>query len=207
MLLRNRHYTTERFRYSDEFIFLTKMLSSIFVMEVCKLRFRLIYLRFIVCPAVFQGFFLLKSSLIALLIKWLLYRSHMISLATVSIRCLETYDHSPWPFRTVVILCRRKCSDICYNGHWWLLAHQQNLHPPHVELESEYTSTNICWDSNTTYGTGSWNPFPCETRTCLFYIVSIMGADVLGTQGAKASAAMIFTISWTESIRSPHVQG
>ena len=30
-------------------------------------------------------------------------------------------------------------------------------------------------------------------RTHLFYIVNIMGADVLATQGARASAAMIFT--------------
>ena len=33
----------------------------------------------------------------------------------------------------------------------------------------------------------------CKTRTCLFYIVNIMGADVLVTQGARASATMILT--------------
>ena len=41
--------------------------------------------------------------------------------------------------------------------------------------------------------TGSWNPLSCKTRTYLFYIVNIMGADVLATQGARASATMILT--------------
>ena len=40
--------------------------------------------------------------------------------------------------------------------------------------------------------TGSWNPSP-KTGTYLFYIVSIMAADVLATQGASASASMILT--------------
>ena len=33
-------------------------------------------------------------------------------------------------------------------------------------------------------------PFSGKTRTYLFYIVDIMGADVLATQGARASATM-----------------
>ena len=45
-----------------------------------------------------------------------------------------------------------------------------------------------------------------RTRTYLFYIVNIMGADVLAMQGARTSAAMI----WTKSNRDnsvPHVKG
>ena len=41
---------------------------------------------------------------------------------------------------------------------------------------------------------GSWNPSSCKTRTFLFYIVNIMGADVLATQGARASATMILSV-------------
>ena len=44
------------------------------------------------------------------------------------------------------------------------------------------------------HDTGSWNPASCKTRTYLFYIVSIMGADVLVMQGARASASMILTM-------------
>ena len=40
----------------------------------------------------------------------------------------------------------------------------------------------------------SWKPSSSMTRTYLFYIVNIMGADVLATQGARALAAMIFTM-------------
>ena len=42
--------------------------------------------------------------------------------------------------------------------------------------------------------TGSWNPSSSETRTCLFYEASIMGADVLVMQGARASTTMIFNV-------------
>ena len=44
------------------------------------------------------------------------------------------------------------------------------------------------------HGTCSWNPFSSKTRTYLFYIVNIMGADVLAIQGARASATMLFTM-------------
>ena len=44
------------------------------------------------------------------------------------------------------------------------------------------------------HDTGSWNPSSSKTRTYLFYIVNIIGADVLATQGAWASATMIFTM-------------
>ena len=43
------------------------------------------------------------------------------------------------------------------------------------------------------HGTGSWNPSSSRTRSYLFYIVNIMGADVLVMQGAGASATMILT--------------
>ena len=44
------------------------------------------------------------------------------------------------------------------------------------------------------HDTGSWNPSSCKTRTYLFYIVNIMAADDLSTQGARASATMILTM-------------
>ena len=42
--------------------------------------------------------------------------------------------------------------------------------------------------------TGSWNPSPCKKRTYLFYTVSIMGAGVLATHGARESATMTLTM-------------
>ena len=44
------------------------------------------------------------------------------------------------------------------------------------------------------HDTGSWNPFSSKTRTYLFYIVNIMVADVLATQGARASVTMVLTM-------------
>ena len=43
------------------------------------------------------------------------------------------------------------------------------------------------------YGTGRWNSPSSKTRTCLLYIINIMAAGVLATQGARTSAAMILT--------------
>ena len=43
------------------------------------------------------------------------------------------------------------------------------------------------------YDKGSWNPSWSKTRAYLFYIGNIMAADVLATQGARASSAMILT--------------
>ena len=43
------------------------------------------------------------------------------------------------------------------------------------------------------HDTGSWNSSLNKARTYLFHMVNIMGADVLATQGARASATMIFT--------------
>ena len=48
---------------------------------------------------------------------------------------------------------------------------------------------------------GSWNSSLSKTRTCLFYIINIMAADVLATQGARASATMILTyVNWVNSV-------
>ena len=43
------------------------------------------------------------------------------------------------------------------------------------------------------YDTGGWNPSSNKTRTYPFYIVNIMAAGVLATQGARTLAAMIMT--------------
>ena len=43
------------------------------------------------------------------------------------------------------------------------------------------------------YDTGGCNLFSSKTRTYLFYIVNIMAADVLATQGARASSTMVLT--------------
>ena len=42
--------------------------------------------------------------------------------------------------------------------------------------------------------TGSWISTLRKIRRCLFYMVNIMGADVLATQGARVSATMISTM-------------
>ena len=44
-----------------------------------------------------------------------------------------------------------------------------------------------------------------KTRTYLLYIVSIMGADVLATQGARTSATMILTFL-NQIIQSQHIR-
>ena len=43
------------------------------------------------------------------------------------------------------------------------------------------------------HDTGHWNP-SSKTVTCLFYTFNIMVADVLATQGARASATMILSM-------------
>ena len=56
--------------------------------------------------------------------------------------------------------------------------------------------------------TGSWNLSSCKTRTYLFYIVNIMGVDVLVTQGAMSltTICMILTmLNWNNSV--PACQG
>ena len=45
------------------------------------------------------------------------------------------------------------------------------------------------------------NPSLSKTRTYLVYIINIMGADVLATQGARASATIIFTMyNWVNLV-------
>ena len=44
------------------------------------------------------------------------------------------------------------------------------------------------------HNTHSWNPSSCKTNTYRFYIFNIMAADDLATQGARASATIIFTM-------------
>ena len=56
------------------------------------------------------------------------------------------------------------------------------------------------------HGTGSWNPSTYKTRMYLFLIVYIMGADVLVTQGARASTTMISTMSKRNNL-VPALQG
>ena len=56
------------------------------------------------------------------------------------------------------------------------------------------------------YNRGSWNPTSSKTITYLFYIVNIMGVDVLATHGAGATTNMILTM--LNRINSaPHVKG
>ena len=43
------------------------------------------------------------------------------------------------------------------------------------------------------HDTGSWNPFSCKTRTCLFNISNIVAADDQAMQGDRTSAAMLLT--------------
>ena len=50
------------------------------------------------------------------------------------------------------------------------------------------------------HDTGSWNLSSCKKITYLFFMVNIIIAGVLATQGARASATMIL-ICWTEIIR------
>ena len=55
------------------------------------------------------------------------------------------------------------------------------------------------------HDTDSWNPSSSKTRTYPFYLVNIMGADVLVTQGARASATMI--LAWLNQDNSLHTKG
>ena len=76
-------------------------------------------------------------------------RSHRIHPATVSIQCLETHDHFPWPVPLSCVLHECVCvavaesvhsgsvavvRGIYHSDHWWLQAYLKDLHPPHVEL-------------------------------------------------------------------------
>ena len=61
--------------------------------------------------------------------------------------------------------------------------------------------------------TGSWNSYSQKTRTHLSYIVNIMTADGLATQGARSPAAMVLIyVSWnipvlaTEGLKTVQLQ-
>ena len=54
------------------------------------------------------------------------------------------------------------------------------------------------------HGWGSWNSSSSETGTYLFYIISIIGADVLAMQGARVSATMILTWLNRDNSVPPH---
>ena len=56
------------------------------------------------------------------------------------------------------------------------------------------------------HDTVSWNPSSGKTRTYLFYMMGIMGAGVMATLGAGASATMILTmLNWTELIQIDYI--
>ena len=55
------------------------------------------------------------------------------------------------------------------------------------------------------HDTGSWN-HPFSKAIYLFYIVNIMGADVLATQGPGHQHTW-YLLCWTGMIRLPHVKG
>ena len=57
----------------------------------------------------------------------------------------------------------------------WFVLILANINP----LHATFFSGNI----KNWYGTVSWHPSPLKPRTYLFYIGSIMGADVLAMQG------------------------
>ena len=56
------------------------------------------------------------------------------------------------------------------------------------------------------HDTVDWTPSSYKARTYIFYMVNIMGADVLATQAARVLATMIFTrLNLNNSV--PHVKG
>ena len=72
-----------------------------------------------------------------------------------------------------------------------------NFQQNHRHLFTFFTIPS-CW-----YGTGSWHYFPWKTRSYPFYVVSIMGADALVTQGTRASVTIILILlNWENSF--PH---
>ena len=82
------------------------------------------------------------------------------------------------------------------NSSWWQLLYQSLhpfLHPLHAKFFRgnikhifKFHVTPLLW-----YDTGSWNLSLNKTRTYPFYLVNIMAARVLATQGARTSAGMI----------------
>ena len=58
-------------------------------------------------------------------------------------------------------------------------------------FQREQTCINIYVIPPYLHDTGNWNPSSSKTRTYLFYIVNVICADALETQGARASATII----------------
>ena len=65
------------------------------------------------------------------------------------------------------------------------------LHAEFFQMKHKNTSTVY---TITLHWHWHWHPSSCKTKTHLFYIVNIVGADVLATQGARASATMLLTM-------------
>ena len=93
---------------------------------------------------------------------------------------MEFFGYCIRCFHCVRIGCRLK---MVVSTFYVLFCHQKHNHvftisiiPPH-------------W-----HDTSCWNPSSCESKTWLVFIVNIMAADDLATQGAMASATMISTL-------------
>ena len=52
---------------------------------------------------------------------------------------------------------------------------------------------------------GSWNPSSWKIGTCLSYLVNTMAVDNLATQGARASAAMVFILEYCSHFSTFHM--
>ena len=107
--------------------------------------------------------------------------------------CLISLTTSPplptaeWPQKTAM------CRSVWTSSESWMISTVG-----HPQVGAKNNSDNSRRPSSHVipphwHDTGSWNPSSSRTRTYIFYTVNIMGADVLATQGARASATMILT--------------
>ena len=102
-------------------------------------------------------------------------------------------------------------SYVAFRVHGWWVVLSMLINPLHAKFFTVRKLENVSvidiipphW-----HDTGSWNPSSWKTRTYLFHIVDIMGADVLVTQGARAFATKqpCFWLCWIVIIRSLHVE-
>ena len=70
----------------------------------------------------------------------------------------------------------------------WLTLYKLNFSEGTKHICTFYEIPPHCHD------TGIWNPSSSRARTYLFYIVNIMVADIVTTQGARAPASMLLTM-------------
>ena len=83
-------------------------------------------------------------------------------------------------------------------GKWKQIGHSKlyswilTLYVPNFQRKHKHIFT-FYFISSHWYDTSSWNSSSRNTGTYSFYIVKIMAADVLATQGARASATLILT--------------